>query len=127
MNIDWNEITGGSHPYTYAQWEERFKPTRDTRGDVLTFDTPPQGIDPKHLWTFVQGDMSMWILPGFHWVNRLEYYVTKEPWTDEDEDLVLCSGDFDCPEHEGSYDCTPFCRNCEGEQTVTEYYEINRV
>ena len=22
----------------------------------------------------------------------------------------------DCPQHEGAYDCTPFCRICEGEQ-----------
>jgi hypothetical protein len=23
---------------------------------------------------------------------------------------------IDCPNHEGAYDCTPFCRICEGEQ-----------
>ena len=27
----------------------------------------------------------------------------------------------DCPNHEGAYDCTPFCRICEGEQ---EYESI---
>lgn len=23
---------------------------------------------------------------------------------------------IDCPAHQGAYDCTPFCRICEGEQ-----------
>ena len=23
---------------------------------------------------------------------------------------------IDCPNHEGGYDCTPFCKVCEGEQ-----------
>jgi hypothetical protein len=26
---------------------------------------------------------------------------------------------LDCPNHEGAYDCTPFCRICEGDQEYT--------
>ena len=25
---------------------------------------------------------------------------------------------IECPNHEGSFDCTPFCRVCEGEQEI---------
>lgn len=29
----------------------------------------------------------------------------------------MCNHEMiDCPEHEGGYDCTPFCKVCEGEQ-----------
>lgn len=28
----------------------------------------------------------------------------------------------ECPNHEGSFDCTPFCNLCEGNQ---EYEELN--
>jgi len=28
---------------------------------------------------------------------------------------------IECPNHEGSFDCTPFCTLCEGEQ---EYEEV---
>jgi hypothetical protein len=31
---------------------------------------------------------------------------------------------IDCPNHEGGYDCTPFCRICEGEQG---YYPTNKL
>jgi len=25
---------------------------------------------------------------------------------------------MECPNHEGAFDCTPFCRVCEGEQEI---------
>ena len=25
---------------------------------------------------------------------------------------------MECPNHEGAFDCTPFCRLCEGEQEI---------
>ena len=28
------------------------------------------------------------------------------------------SDTIECPRHEGNFDCTPFCRICEGEQEV---------
>jgi len=29
----------------------------------------------------------------------------------------MCNHDkIECPEHEGNFDCNPFCRLCEGEQ-----------
>jgi hypothetical protein len=28
------------------------------------------------------------------------------------------SGDIDCPNHGGAYDCTPFCELCAGNQVV---------
>jgi hypothetical protein len=31
---------------------------------------------------------------------------------------------IDCPNHEGAYDCTPFCRICEGNQG---YYPTNEL
>lgn len=27
---------------------------------------------------------------------------------------------IDCPNHEGAYDCTPFCPTCHGEQEIEE-------
>jgi hypothetical protein len=32
---------------------------------------------------------------------------------------------LDCPNHGGNYDCTPFCRICEGEQEYTQTNEGN--
>ena len=41
-------------------------------------------LDPDFLWTIVEGDVtnSEWIIPGFHFVNRLCYLVTAKPHND---------------------------------------------
>jgi hypothetical protein len=33
-----------------------------------------------------------------------------------DEGGYLYCVEIECPNHEGAYDCTPFCRLCEGNQ-----------
>ena len=40
--------------------------------------------DPDFLWTIVEGDAanSEWIIPGFHYVNRICYLVTTKPHND---------------------------------------------
>ena len=37
--------------------------------------------DPAYLWTVLDGESgkSQWIVPGFHYVNRVCYIVTKIP------------------------------------------------
>jgi hypothetical protein len=32
---------------------------------------------------------------------------------------------MDCPNHEGAFDCTPFCPLCEGEQEVLDTAQVN--
>lgn len=40
----------------------------------------------RTVWTIVEGDDgNLYAITGFHIVNRLYYAVTKEEWTDEDE------------------------------------------
>ena len=33
----------------------------------------------ENLWTLIESDGLWWILPGFHYVNRLGYLLTNEP------------------------------------------------
>jgi hypothetical protein len=36
--------------------------------------------DPNFVWTVVDGeDCAQWILPGYHYVNRICYLVTEKP------------------------------------------------
>ena len=38
---------------------------------------------------------------------------------------TMCNHEMiDCPEHEGGYDCTPFCKVCEGEQGYCPICEL---
>jgi len=42
---------------------------------------------PRQVWTVVEGDSGkLYAITGVHYVNRLHFAVTKEEWTDEDEE-----------------------------------------
>jgi len=36
--------------------------------------------------------------------------------TNQEKEKTMNENWIDCPNHEGAYDCTPFCRICEGNQ-----------
>jgi len=44
-----------------------------------------RSADPKTVWTIVEGDESLWVIAGFHLVNRLGYLITKSSWTSYSE------------------------------------------
>ena len=113
---EYNHINGNADEYNHSF---------ETYGAELEY---VKSKDDKHIWTRVQGDMSDLIVAGYHLVNRLEYYVTEVPWTDEDE-YVLLSMEKECEcydeqawdngEREDAGD--PNCTLCEGYGLVTEY------
>jgi len=35
------------------------------------------------VWTWVDGDDGSWIISGFHYVNRIGYFITEKPYTGE--------------------------------------------
>lgn len=72
--------------------EERF----ETYGADLehVMSTPERNV-----WTCVDADGGLYLLPGFHYVNRLYYVITEEEWTDDILEVKLLSDeemeDFD--------------------------------
>ena len=47
-----------------------------------TFGTDLQIVrqyDQDYVWTLLEGDQGEWIVPGFHYVNRLCYLLTEVP------------------------------------------------
>jgi hypothetical protein len=46
------------------------------------------GPSPAHTWTLLDCDGQMVIASGWHWVNRMGYFVTRKPWTEDTEILV---------------------------------------
>ena len=72
-------------------WENRYKPiTNPLQPDEETtlFETYGadydfvMNADPKKVWTWVDADYGTYIIAGWHYVNRIAYYITEEPWTD---------------------------------------------
>ena len=117
-------------------FEEKYKPQKNhfsttDMHDVTMYETYGEeleyikSVDNNRLWTWIQGDMSDLIVPGYCIVNRLGYYVTEIPWTDEDE-YVLLSVELECEcYNEDGYENGEYgsedCNSCEGYGYVTEY------
>jgi hypothetical protein len=126
-----------SFPTEYQGWDvwaEKFKPVNNHLDKYATPEHPNQmfetydeegdyikSLDPKYVWTNVQGDMADLLVAGVSYVNRLSYYVTEIPWDDE-YDSVLLSVEAECVCYDeetgnGKDDCDA----CEGYGLVTVY------
>ena len=48
--------------------------------------------DPKRVWTIVEGDSGdLYLVAGFHTVNRLNYVITEKPWVTGEEEILYHS------------------------------------
>jgi hypothetical protein len=114
--------------YTYSSWEETFKPiTNSIRNNSdLAFETYGEeqefirNYDPKFIWTEVDGDSGTYIVAGYHYVNRIQYYITTNPWEDEYTEVpTWVYRNCDCVDEETdgilTYegDPNPDCPNCD--------------
>jgi hypothetical protein len=111
--------------YTYGGWEETFKPIKNTISkypdeSLIHFETYGEEVDfvkaqdPKHIWTEVDGDEGTYIVAGWHFVNRIHYYITENPWEDEWTEIPTWTyRQCDCYDttEDGDYD--PNCEECE--------------
>lgn len=122
-NLDKSEIT-------YSKFEELYGPKvnhldKNNNGDNRFYETYGEeyeyikSLDPHYVWTEVQGDMSMLLVTGVAFVNRLSYVVCEKPWKDEFQTVVL-SMDIECEcfdqdkYDEGGDAGNPDCEFCEG-------------
>jgi hypothetical protein len=109
---------------TYDYWEANFKPIKNSlvKYDQLHFETYGeeaefvQKADNKYIWTEVDGDEGTYIISGYHWVNRIHYYITEKPWEDEMTEVpTWCYRMCDCAEDEQYEEMgfNPDCDECE--------------
>lgn len=117
----------------WNEWAEKYKPIKNHFSkdpDELMFETYGEEVDyvksvePNRIWTYLDGDLCSIISAGWHYVNRLGYYITEVPWTNED-DYVLLSVEKECECYDDERDDgelgDPDCKECEGCGYVTEY------
>jgi hypothetical protein len=120
---------------TYDEWFEKYKPIKNNlRQDSHLFETYGEehsivedNIDANKVWTWVDGEGVSQILNGYHYVNRLNYYITEIPWEEDEDYFILVSTETECQcyaeENYDKYglDGEPECSLCEGYGYVTEY------
>lgn len=127
----------------WDEWAKKYKPIKNhlvNDPDAQMFETYGEewefikAQDPKHVWTWVTGDMCDIIVAGVAFVNRFGYYVTEVPW-ENDMDIVLLSVEAECEcydeqaygpftfpnGHEYYEDGDRACKECEGYGLVTKY------
>lgn len=116
---------------TYDYWVDTYKPIKNkiskyATDDLIYFETYGEEVefvqkaDNKYIWTEVDGDSGTYIIAGYHFVNRINYYITENPWEDEYTEIpTWCYRQCDCVEriqdgileYSGDYD--PNCEECE--------------
>jgi hypothetical protein len=124
----------------WNEWEKKFKPIHNhilNDPDQQMFETYGEEVDfvlkqdPKKIWTWIQGDMSDLLVAGYHYVNRLGYYISEIPWENED-DYVLLSVEVECEcysedekvmESRNGEMGDPACDECDGYGLVTKYVD----
>ena len=76
------------------QWEREYRPLTnhidnnasfnntmfETYGDELAFvlSQPHEKI-----WTYIESDGNLYVIAGYHFVNRLGYFITEKEWESE--------------------------------------------
>lgn len=118
----------------YFEWVDKYKPIQNhidenaAFGGTMfeTFGAEYDFVvsqDPAKVWTYVDGDGGSCIIDGWHFVNRLGYFITEVPRTTDEsieitvdsdadrEDCTECGREFndEFPNVEGEGFCQP-CR-----------------
>lgn len=112
---------------TYDCWADTYKPIKNKiskypSDDLIHFETYGEEVefvqkaDNKYIWTEVDGDSGTYIVAGYHFVNRIHYYITENPWDDEWTEVpTWCYRQCDCAEDEANedYGYDPLCDECD--------------
>lgn len=69
---------------TERDWDRRFTEVKPRSGEHYWEENEIRNVPAKRLWTEVEAGNKIFIVPGYHRVNRLGYIVTKEEWNDKD-------------------------------------------
>ena len=134
---------------TWTEWEEKFKPIKNhitkyptTDSDYESFETygaeveyVQSKIEDNLVWTFGDGDMCTYLSNGYHYVNRLNYYVCTVPYEEDVDYQIIASTEVECDcykeegygpytfpnGHEYYEDGDRACKECEGYGLRTVY------
>jgi len=88
------------------EWAEKYKPLKTKDGEPFAFETYGGSVDfvkyqdQHHIWTLCDSDFSDkgYLIMGYHFINRLNYFVCEIPWDeadwcsislDEDDDIDI--------------------------------------
>ena len=76
-------------------WFYKFKPVERDKDNILweTYGDDYEIVTntlPDRIWTLVDCNGKCYIIPGWHYVNRMNYFITEKPWKDGQRDYKYC-------------------------------------
>jgi len=86
-------------------WEDTYRPITNFLDDDASFTgTMFETYGAEHevvmvvrntnkVWTLIGGDGGTYIINGYHWINRLGYFITAVPYKDDTDYTVTVETD----------------------------------
>ena len=106
-DCEFNRSLLESQEMTYEQWAGRYQPIANPfekrDGERITFETFGEELqyvlniakaDPRRVWTLIEGDQGLYIVDGYHFVNRLNYFITKNGFEGQEGSFCMLDTDY---------------------------------
>lgn len=114
---------------TNQEWEDTYNPiTNLITNEGLSFETYGEELDyvrthdVRNVWTEMDGDNGVYIVNGFHYVNRIQYYVTDVAWNEGDDITITVCEYVTCScYNEDTAEGDPNCDQCFGDGNITDW------
>jgi hypothetical protein len=114
---------------TETQWANKYKPKPNCfTNDGNSYETYGQELEyvclqpHSTIWTEMDGDEGVYIVQGYHLVNRIQYYITEIPWTDDDDICItICKFVVCSCYNEETEEGDPDCDECYGDGSYTDW------
>lgn len=81
-NDDIDEFNDLYYPELDAEYDIKLY---ETFGTDLEYVTTINNKSPNRVWTVID-DEGMYIVPGYRFVNRINYIICEKPWDENSED-----------------------------------------
>lgn len=97
---------------SYDDWFDQFQPIKNMFDDNASFDgcmfetydrelEHVKKADPANVWTLVEAEGGIYLSNGFHYVNRIGYFISQFPFTGQGFiDITVVEPDSDDEESE---------------------------
>lgn len=105
----------------YNDWVDQYEPiensfNKETAYEGCMFETFGEendfvldNLNRNTVWTLITGDNEeSWIIPGYHIVNRMGYFITTKPW--ESTDIQVNDNEM-CTTGAAKYACIDFIQD----------------